>query len=476
MMNFSKKIFLAFFSLTLIAVASPALADNEIFFEFAPDAWLSERLGIQNQSPSQIFQLNTNALLTGFDFWLDNPSTPGQVTFALFNAQGLTIAVKTIGLPTMLPTPGGYKTHVDLIDPVQLVSGQTYTIKITTALTSAGIYHANRFNLLEHNQPYQSEYAQGVAKLDQEIQNFTFKMALYRPAQAEGSSTTTEDGDEENDESEETPPPTISITNARVVSVTDTTATIAWTTNIAADSRVTLRTQLSPLYIINSFSDPTLELEHTLVITGLSPKANYFADTYSSLGQSLVLTTYTIGFQTLPSSTTVPPDDSDTPPPDSSGDNPNDQSITDSTPPPNNSNSPNPLPDLSISSSGLNQTNISWAPSLDGVPISGYRIDIFDYDHNLERQILLPGETTNAKVPKLYSGIHHVVVYADNEGVYTKVAPPTDFTIKTNQGSIFWKVIVIILLWIASIGGYLYWKFKKEQTVLPPEKGYIPES
>ncbi|PIR88165.1 MAG: hypothetical protein COU10_00620 [Candidatus Harrisonbacteria bacterium CG10_big_fil_rev_8_21_14_0_10_45_28] len=469
MTTFSKKIFLAFFSLALIAIASPALADNEIFFEFAPDAWLSERLGIQNQSPSQIFQLNTDVLLTGFDFWLDNPSASGQITFTLFNAQGQTIAVKTIGLQTMLPTPGGYKTHIDLIDPVQLLSDQTYTIKITTTLTSIGIYHANRLNLLEHNQPYQSEYAQGIAKLDQEIQNFTFKMALYRPAQAGGSSTTTE---EEDGEEEEGPAPTISITNARIVSLTDTTALLAWTTNIAADSRVTLRTQLSPLYIINSFTDSTLELEHAILITGLSQKTNYFADTFSSLGQSMVLTTYTLGFQTLPATTPPPPDDSVTPPPVESVDPP----AVDSTTPPVNPNNPASLPDLSISSSGISQTNISWAPPATGAPSNGYRIDIFDYNYNLERQIFVPSSITNKEVPRLYSGVHHVVIYADDEGVYTKVATPTSFTIKTSQGSNFWKAIAIIILWIIGIGGYLFWKFKKEQTTLPPEKGYAPQT
>jgi len=467
-----KKLIFLFF-VALLLLTNPALAQNELFFEFAPDPWRSERLDITTKTPYQIFQPNINTLLTGFDFWMDNAGATDQTTFTLANANNTTLAVKTISLPTMNPKPGGHKIHIDLINPVQLSAGQTYSIKIKPATNGIGIYHANRLNVIEHNQPHQSEFAQGAAQLDEDLQLFTFKMALYHPAP-----TDTED----EDDPDQNATTTISITNARIAALTDTTALVAWTTNVAADTRVTLRTQLNPFSIIQTGYDPTLELEHVILLTGLIPEVNYFADTYSSLGENIVLTTYTLAFQTPPTSNTDG-DDADT---DGDGDDTDTNTDGDDTDTntdgdgadtgsDQDNNDPSGLPPPTITNDNLNKsTNFSWSPPTNGEPSEGYRIDIFDHNYNLERQVAVGPGTHEKNIPQLYSGTHHVIIYANNDGTYSKAASPESFIVQAKGSSIFWKALIMILFWLGGLGGYLYWKFKHKKNVLPPEKGYDP--
>ena len=79
-------------------------------------------------------------------------------------------------------------------------------------------------------------------------------------------------------------------------------------------------------------------------------------------------------------------------------------------------------------------------------------------------------------IPLLGPGTHHVVVYANNNGIYTKVIDPKTFVLTTNYGSIFWSALGIIILWIITLGGYFTWRSKRTRRILPPEEGYNPSA
>jgi hypothetical protein len=442
---------LILFSLFL---ASPASAHDGIFFEYAPDAWASKRHSVlSDATPYQLFQPTSDFLLTGFDFWVDNTESSGSVTFTLSDSDNATIATKNITLPQIASIAGGTKHHIDLTNSQTLHGGQTYSIQITTQLPGMGLYYADRINFLEHNRLYTTPYTHGAARLGSTEQNFTFKFALHSPDVAGG----------EDEEPEQEPPATpsstvVSISNARIADVGANTVTAAWTTNIAADSRITLRTQLNPLYITHTITDATLELEHTLTVHGLSPNTNYFADVYSSQGETLVLSTYTLSFKTDPGAPPVPPAA-----PATTTTTPS-QSATSSTP-----TSSSTLPGLGVGAQGLGTVEVTWSAPTDGEPSNDYRIDIFDENRNLERQITVPSGTHSKEITQLAGGEHHIVVYANDNGVYEKVATPTTFSLN-NRASFLNIIILVSLLAGAGIGGYMFYKSRKTKSALPPEE------
>jgi len=494
--------------LTIISVYSllfaplSVLAHGNLYFEFAPDPWASKRYIVASgNTPYQQFQTNDNLTLLGFDLWVDNTGEEGLVSFTLADSQGSTIDTVNISLPELPAIPGGNKLHVNLNSGAQLNSGETYSIKIDSSLFGFGIYYADRITFLEHNREFTSQYVNGVAKLGQVQQPFTFKFAL-RSEEINGITNVSADG------FIATPTSTaqaVSISNARVAEVTDTTVTLAWTTNIAADSRASLRTQLNPLYVVATGYDPTYELEHTIVIGGLIPNVNYFADVFSTQGSELVLTTYTIGFKTLsaPTTPTTPPTTPanpttpTTPPTPSTPSTPATPSTpsTPATPPtpstpntpttPTNTQSPSdgtPGTSGSNETSGINITgavggagaDIQWPVGQNGEPTNGYRVDVFDYQHNLVSQFMAPAGTHSGSVKNLAGGSHTVIVYANNDGVFTKVALAKSFLVQSKDMNLTIKITVIVLLWIGTWTFYFWRKFKKEKNVLPPEEGYNP--
>jgi hypothetical protein len=80
-----------------------------------------------------------------------------------------------------------------------------------------------------------------------------------------------------------TPPPAV-ISNVAVANVTATTATITWTTDLPANSRIEygLTTSYSSLTTL----DPALVTSHTHTITGLAPGTTYFFQVRSITGQN----------------------------------------------------------------------------------------------------------------------------------------------------------------------------------------------
>lgn len=477
---------------------SSALAADSIFFEFAPEAWASDRYALTGTSEPvyQVFTTTKTTTLTGLDLWLDNTGSAGTMTLTIFPDDGSATLERTVTVPHLAALPGGYKYHVTLPTPLALQEGKTYSMRIQSSLPGLGIYVADRILVLEHNKNFSSEYSNGAVKIGEALQSFTFKLALYEPETEavsynnNGDSITSPDAPPPAATS--TQPISVTITNARVVAMTATTATFAWTTNIATDSRVTIRTQLSPLNVYTSAVDPTLELEHTITVTGLTASVNYFADVFSSQGSNIILTTYTIGFRTPAQTATTPPTTVNEPP----------QTPPQITPPQQQPQTTQPASNQAPTQTGAGQTgstqgassanqteivsapgprsdttSFSWPASKTPSTVTSYRIDIFDHQKNLERSIVTPATTTSRDIAGLTTGTHTVIVYAETEkGTFEKVAPAKAITIIRRRITLRISVGVTLLGLIGGLFAFSIWKFKKEKTLLPPEEGYNPEA
>jgi hypothetical protein len=475
-----------------------AWAADAVYFEFAPDAWASHRYVVAaGATPYQVFSPRSTFLLSGYDLWIDNTGAAGPATFLLLTESGEVLATNNIDLPATAAIPGGHKRSITLTQPVTLQGGGTYSVKIISSLNGFGLYYADRINFLGHNEEFSNEYVGGVAKIGSELQPFTFKFALRSPAESTGA-TTGSSGDEPQVET----PQEIAISNARVVGVTGSTVTLSWSSNIAADSRASVRSQLSPLYVVASSYDPTLELEHTLTVAGLIPNVNYFADVFSSNGSELVLTTYTIGFRTTsgagdppttPSATT-PTSPSATPsttPSAAPGQGTTTPSSTGTgatsgepiTPPSTPSDAGGaagsggggaPGGIRAESGGSSDSTEISWSAPKAGEPLNGYRVDVFDKNHTLVQQVIVPSGIHVTTIAKLEPGVHHAVVYTNTGDSFLKIGPAITFLLKSRDMNLLWKIVALVILWAGSITAYFVWKFRKEKGVLPPEEGYDP--
>lgn len=456
--------------ISFLSLANITFAHGVNFFEYAPDPWQSHRYVVASgPTPSEVFQPSIATTLVAFDLWLDNTGSNGSATFTLTDADDTVLTTQTVTIPSIAAIPGGKKFHVDLPTEIPITKNSTYAIQIASSLPGFGLYSVNRLNFLEHNQDYISDYVQGLVKIGGASQGFTFKFALYQKPSG----------------SEAPPPPpapaptsTIAtvITNARVTAVTEKTVSLAWTTNVAADSRASIRSQLDPLYVVAIGYDSTLELEHFLTIPGLIPNVLYFADVFSNQGNEVALTTYTIGFKTAPLATSTP---SQTPPPAPPQNNPPPPPSGQNPPPagtPNssgqNTTNPNstPLPPPGVNGGGPfnNSFRLTWRAGepAGSEPAGGYRIDIFDRDHNLERQIIVPAGTHGKSIAELLPGQHSAIIYANDAGVLRKIAAPITFNLKK-------KISLIAVLWIGGtlliIGVIIIFGlyFKHEKPTLP---------
>jgi hypothetical protein len=519
-----------------LLTTAPVLAHDASIFEFAPDAWDSKRLDTSTVAGTmyQVFEAPTNASLSGVDLWLDNPGSAGAITLTLFDNSMNQRGVVEVTLPHINTVAGGTKTHFDFPGSIPIQAGAIYNLQISSSL-NLGIYYADRILFLEHNKLFTSQFLNGAARIGSEIQEFTFKYALHAPSILSGYNSDP-NGVQASSTTPTPTPQQVAITNARIVTSTPSTVTVAWTTNIATDSRVAVRTQLNPLYVIAQNSDQTLELEHTVIVSGLQPSINYFADTYSSQGTNLVLTTYTIAFRTpagtiaQPTSTppTTPPTNPPTTPPANPPSNPpsspptgsstgnsssttnssstptgSSTSTSNSTSTPNNSQNPsstqnsgqtgstsegnntggtsgntgggnsNPPPVSVEEGQRNNTTEIHW----NGGGGSAYRIDVFDNHYDLERSIEVPAGANSKEIAGLLSGTHHVVVYEKKaDGTFVKVGPSQDFVVTRNSIGLRVIIGVSALIFIAGIATFTLLRFKREKIILPPEEGYNPET
>lgn len=447
-----------------------------IYFEYAPDPWRSARLAVSTAAtPYQFFQSATDFDLTGFSFWIDNTGTGGEITFTLLDDENNTLASETVSIGQISAIPGGTKLRVPLDNPIPISHYQTYSIQISSSLLGLGLYYANRIDILEHNLNYTNEYAMGVAQLGSEQQSYTFKFSLEDPTE---SSNQGPEEDEEVVSPEETPTPVgpvaTVISNARITSITGTTAVAAWTTNLAADSRVTVRSQLSPLYVYTTSYDDALELEHALTITGLTPLSGYFVDFFSQQNaDEPILTTYTVAFTTgaateeelaaIEEAAEAAAAQSSSTASTSAPTTPQATTETQATA----SSTATNLPAATFApGSGGDSFSVTWQTPADGAPNGGYRIDIFDENNQLVRQLRAPGDATSRTVAILPPGDHTVIVYADQDGVYKKVVAPTAFEAKKARSPLFWFWYLMGVI-LALVVAFAFLFSKREKTELP---------
>lgn len=459
-------------TLSLVLLSCAPLASAGTYFEYAPDPWRSYRLAVSTvASPYQFFQSASDFTLTGFSFWVDNTGSAGNVTFTLLDDGNATLAEESITLNQTPAVPGGTRLNIELTEPVEISHYRTYSIQISSTLSGFGLYYANRINILEHNLQYTTEYALGVAQLGSEQQNYTFKFALEDPTDGSSSEITPpEETPGEEPTPSSTEPLVTVISNARITSITGTTAVAAWTTNLAGDSRVTVRSQLNPLYVYTTAYDDALELEHALQITGLTPESGYFVDFFSQQNpDEPILTTYTVAFTTAQASAAeaaaIAAAASSTPPttaPSSTEPTPVVTTPASSTP-----TTPS-LPAVVFGAgNGTDSFSINWQTPAGGAPNGGYRIDIFDQDNRLIRQLKAPADATNRTVAALPSGDHEVIVYADRDGVYEKVASPTSFEAKKSRSPLFWFWYLMGVI-LALIIAFAFLFSRREKTELAP--------
>ena len=99
--------------------------------------------------------------------------------------------------------------------------------------------------------------------------------------------------------------------------------------------------------------------------------------------------------------------------------------------------------------SGNGFYTVQWSTSSGGEPEEGYRVDIFDNNKNLIKQITLPRGVSEATITGIPDGEYYAVVYADEGRVMEKVGPPTSLKIGdedfTGRLLALWPYLTVVI-------------------------------
>lgn len=240
-------------------------------------------------------------------------------------------------------------------------------------------------------------------------------------------STATSTATSTDDTSTSTPPETVIndtappvISDIRFVSLEPKKAKIGWKTDEAANSSILVGLDIGGGQVITSIGDAIYELEHVLSTDEiLYPETKYYASITSidSSGNSAVST---INFTTPKAAQNPllnnPPAESER------------QSI---------------LNVATFAENGQTSININWQVPLTE-PINGYRIDIFDGNKKLVKQLFVGSGIYQAIIDGLPSGDYYAVVYENNDGVFEKIAKPADFNViqPVKKSFFFWYLLL----------------------------------
>ncbi len=217
-------------------------------------------------------------------------------------------------------------------------------------------------------------------------------------------------------------PPVIS--NLRVVKTTDHSVEIAWQTNEAADSSLLISFTTERLSIAATY-DGTLELEHVLNSGATLNQETPYLATVVSRDPANNAASASISFKTAKLSLAVMPS----------------PSVSSVVPTPSNWTLTSPSATSGKETSHSNNVQItalteekgtvviSWIPPVDGAGIEGYRIDIFNDKYELVRSVTVPAGTKEQKIAGLPEGDYQAIVYANDKGVFRKVAGSTAFSV-----------------------------------------------
>lgn len=225
------------------------------------------------------------------------------------------------------------------------------------------------------------------------------------------TSTPTTTSSEEIYVNPETIPPAIS--NDRISYLNPYSVKVSWTTDKASRSRLIISLDQAGNQIVADIYDNSYELEHTLNSgAGLASNTQYFAKiaAFNPLGNFSVKS---LEFKT-PEITPNQPQ----PPPEQ----------------PQEENNLNVLISENENNGNEPLISISWqAPQNE--PSNGYRIDIFSGNYKLVDQIIAPSGIHSAALSGLAPGNYTIIVYANNNGIFEKIAEPEIVKIPSQPAS-----------------------------------------
>lgn len=158
-------------------------AHGNNYFEFNPDPFRTKSFSVSSGGVIYEVFLPSNEFLGGFDIWLDNSGNSGLASFELWRGGNL-ITTKSLTIPHIDPIAGGQKVHIDWGSLIPIVANTKYKIKISSTMPELQIYYASRVKFLGHNEPHTPDYLDGVAEIDGEEREFSFKFALYETSEA----------------------------------------------------------------------------------------------------------------------------------------------------------------------------------------------------------------------------------------------------------------------------------------------------
>lgn len=251
-------------------------------------------------------------------------------------------------------------------------------------------------------------------------------------------------------EAPDTTPPNIS--ELALISVTQKSAKLTWTTNEVANTtlRVT-EDEAGALGAVAFVTDPVFELVHTIT----SPAALNASTTYYAHISSTDLSNNTangvLSFKTLPedpaAATVEATSENGAAATDSNGDlanSPAADGISSATVP----ILPPPLVEFSSGETtaenglvfGKGAVSFQWSLPAAGEPEDGYRIDVFDGKNNLVKQLSVgPGEDRSVKIRGLKPGRYTIIIYSNRRGIFERIAQPTEIVIL--EKTLFEKII-----------------------------------
>ncbi|HTP56843.1 MAG TPA: hypothetical protein VMJ72_01005, partial [Candidatus Paceibacterota bacterium] len=130
--------------------------------------------------------------------------------------------------------------------------------------------------------------------------------------------------------------------------------------------------------------------------------------------------------------------------------------------------SPTPVPTISVGPNIPAGTEVQWNPPAAASPSGGYRVDVIGSDGRLVRTVHTTA--TNANVGDVPAG-SRIIVYADNNGVYQKVAAPASIVThprSTAEQLLTWAPYLLGALVVLIGAAIAVLKLRKPKNTEPP--------
>ena len=231
-----------------------------------------------------------------------------------------------------------------------------------------------------------------------------------------------------------------SISNARIVSVTENSVRVAWTTDEVANSYLSVTLSGVP---IASVSDLVLELEHLLQTSSILQSDTEYRATISSRDRFDNIASDVLAFTTSGASVSESPQEEpqeEPPPPPEPEEPESDVPLS-----PDQPTEESPVLVIVETGSGdedepENTVTVRWITPGGGIPSDGYRVDLFDANFKLQIQSSVESNINELQFTDLAPGDYYVVVYANDGGVFERIGKVIKFTVKRANRGLFYSV------------------------------------